>query len=313
MIDSSRTEHSPTAPRIAGAAPRIAGAAPRIAGAAPRPRRVAYRALVALSVLLAAFTANAAEPAPPIPIPDPTPPLTPPAEPAAPVTPSEEPAAPVTPSEEPASPATAPSVTPPTADTISATAETPRFDKMSDGVYGRFDGDLDLSLAAGATFDSTGSTGAAIARVVFMQSAGLYVAYTDAFGRSEAAVPRSFATGVTLRPLFIPRWAFDLERGPAILDLTIDSLAFELGALWAADKTGSHSERPGLEAALGFEVPLFKNVNGPFLGARGALRWRAAELAGDDRSPLKPVLFATFAWHGLVDAHVVDAGDRRLH
>jgi hypothetical protein len=185
-------------------------------------------------------------------------------------------------------------------------------ENVADGVYGRFDGDLDFSLAAGATVGPTGPTAAVIGRALFFQTAGLYTVYTDALGRSDVALPRSLGAGVTLRPFFIPRWALDLEHGPAILDLTIDAIAFDLGVLWPANSQGAFTERPGMEAALGTEVPILGSASGPFLGARGALRWRTAELAGHDNAALKPALFLTLAWHALLDAHIVDAGDRRL-
>jgi len=186
------------------------------------------------------------------------------------------------------------------------------LEKVTDGVYGRFDGDIDLSLAGGATFGPSGPSAAAMARAVFFQTAGIYGVYTDALGRSDVALPRSVGLGVTIRPLFIPRWSFDLERGPAIVDLTIDSIAFDLGVIWPASRNGSFTERPGMEAALGAEVPLFGKASGPFLGARGALRWRSSELGGHDDNGLKPALFVTLSWHAIVDANIVDAGDRRL-
>jgi hypothetical protein len=186
------------------------------------------------------------------------------------------------------------------------------IEKVTDGVYGRFDGDLDLSLAGGATFGPSGPDAAVMARAIFFHTAGMYVAYTDALGRSDVALPRSLGVGVTLRPFFIPRWAFDLERGPAILDLTIDAIAFDLGVVWPASRDGAFDERPGMEAALGTEVPLFGTASGPFLGARGALRWRASELAGHDDNGLKPALFVTLSWHAIIDADIVDVGDRVL-
>jgi hypothetical protein len=67
-----------------------------------------------------------------------------------------------------------------------------------------------------------------------------------------------------------------------------------------------------MEAALGTEVPLFGKASGPFLGARGALRWRSSELAGRDPDGLEPILFVTLCWHAIIDANIVDAGDRRL-
>ena len=136
--------------------------------------------------------------------------------------------------------------------------------------------------------------------------------YTDALGRSGADLPRSIGVGVTLRPLFIPRWAFDLQRGPAILDLTLDAIAFDLGLIWPADRSGAFGERPGMEAALGTEVPLLGKASGPFVGARGALRWRSSEFAGHDDNGLHPALFVTLSWHAIVDANIVDIGDARL-
>jgi hypothetical protein len=185
-------------------------------------------------------------------------------------------------------------------------------DQMSDGAYGRFDGDVSVSLAAGAAVGPDGPAGALIGRALFFETAGFYVAYTDALGSAQAALPRTFGTGITIRPLFIPRWALDLERGPAILDLTLDSLSFDLGVLWIARPDGSLSDRAGMEAALGAEVPFFGRANGLFIGARGALRWRAGELAGRTDAPLEPALFLTLGWHALIDANIVDAGDRRM-
>jgi hypothetical protein len=199
-----------------------------------------------------------------------------------------------------------------TDETVSLLVTAPPPDKTTDGVYGRFDGDIELSLAAGGAFSSGGPNFAAIARGSFFQTAGMYVAYTDAMGSANAPLTRSLALGVTLRPFFIPRWALNLERGPAILDLTIDSIGFDLGVLWASDTSGGFTDKPGMEAALGFEVPVLGKASGPFVGARGAIRWRGEELAGDQPDPLKPVLFVTLSWHSVIDAGIVDAGDRRL-
>lgn len=185
-------------------------------------------------------------------------------------------------------------------------------ERVTDGVYGRFDGDLDVSLAAGSTVGPGGPSAALIARASFFQTAGIYVAYTDALGRDGAPLARSLGLGVSLRPFFIPRWAFDLERGPAILDLTIDAITFDLGMLWPANAAGTSAEPPGIEVALGTEVPLLGSAYGPFFGVRGALRWRSAELGGTSEAPLDPALFLTVSWHHIIEAHIVDAGDRRL-
>jgi hypothetical protein len=192
-------------------------------------------------------------------------------------------------------------------------AESPQ--NLTDGVYGRFDGDLDFSLAAGVGVTRGGSSGAFMGRVLYLDTAGIYVAYTDAFGDLSPVPPRSLALGVGLRPLFIPRWGYNLDRGPVILDLTIDATTFDFGVLWPADEKGHFTELPGVELALGTEVPLAGEAAGPWIGVRGALRWRGSELSGEssaDPPPVRPAIFFTFAWHVLANAHLVDAGDRLL-
>lgn len=185
-----------------------------------------------------------------------------------------------------------------------------------DGVYGRFDGDLALRLGAGAAFAQGGPALAADAAAVYLDTAGLYLAYTDALGSDAPAVARSFAAGVHFQPLFLARYATDLERGPARLDLLLDSFALNLGAFWDAPRAGpaATGSAPGLEVALGLAFPLLPSATGPFLGLRGALRWRAADLEGSgaggvlDRGAF---LAVTLRWHHVLDANLVDARDPR--
>ena len=183
--------------------------------------------------------------------------------------------------------------------------------KFTDGVYGRFDGDFDLSIAAGGSITKGASGGAAMVRAFFLHTAGIYGAYTDAFAETSRVPARTLALGLSLRPLFLPRWAYDLDRGPAILDLTLDSITFDLGVLWPATERGRFSRQPGMELGLGTEVPLIGTASGPWIGARGALRWHASELSGASEldPPLKPSLFLTLAWHFVANTHVVDVGD----
>jgi hypothetical protein len=188
-----------------------------------------------------------------------------------------------------------------------ATAE--RAQNMADGVYGRFDGDVDLSLAAGGAIVRGASGGAALGRLLFLETAGVYTTFTDAFGTTPGAERRSLAVGVGVRPLFLPRWGYNLDRGPAILDLSVDAITLDLGVLWTSDERGRFTQRPGVELALGTEVPLFGQAEGLWIGARGALRWRASELAGGDDS-LGPALFVTLSWHFIANLHVIDVGDR---
>ncbi len=117
----------------------------------------------------------------------------------------------------------------------------------TDSAYGRFEGDLDLSLAAGAELVRGGAGAVAIARAFYLETAGLYVAYSSSFGNLSAVPPRSLGIGVGLRPFFIPRWGNDLDQGPAILDLTFDATTFEMGVLWAADQDGHFTQAAGIE------------------------------------------------------------------
>jgi hypothetical protein len=182
---------------------------------------------------------------------------------------------------------------------------------MTDGVYGRFDGDLDLSIAGGGSVIRGGSGGAAVVRALFLGTAGMYAAYNDALGSATKGPVRSFALGVGIRPLFLPRWGSDLERGPAIVDLTLDAFTLDLGVLWPSDSEGHFTHSPGIELALGTEVPLLGEAAGPWIGARGALRWRASELSGapDSEPSLGPALFLTLAWHFVANIHLADMGD----
>jgi hypothetical protein len=192
---------------------------------------------------------------------------------------------------------------------LSARAEESR--RTTDGVYGRFEGDLDLSIAGGGSVIRGGSGGAAVVRALFLGTAGMYAAYSDALGSATKGPVRSFALGVGVRPLFLPRWGSDLEHGPAIVDLTLDAFTLDLGMLWSSDAEGRFTQRPGIELALGTEVPLLGEAAGPWVGARGALRWRASELSGapDPEPSLGPALFLTFAWHFVANLHVADMGD----
>jgi hypothetical protein len=190
--------------------------------------------------------------------------------------------------------------------TTSAAADT-------DGTYGRLDGDVDLSIGAGCSFARGGPSATAIARVIYLGTAGLYAAYTDSFG-ADRPIARSASLGVSLRPLFLPRWGDDLERGPAALDLAIDALTFDAGVLLATRTTATSRPIPGLQIALGTELPLIGRAQGPWIGLRGALQWSPDDLAyGADAGQPRAAAFVTLGWHAIVDAGLVDAGDRLLH
>jgi hypothetical protein len=161
-----------------------------------------------------------------------------------------------------------------------------------DGVYDRFDGDLDLGLALGAEFGSAGQAAPALrASAHYFSSAGVYVAGRVKAGAESA--PSLFGLGVDLRPLFLPRWARGYETGPALLDLTLDSLSLSLGAYWAQRVEPATEPSRGFDAQLGFGIPLLATAAGPWFEARGALRY-------PDGASHEEAVFLALSWHGFV-------------
>ena len=162
-----------------------------------------------------------------------------------------------------------------------------------DGVYGRFDGDLDLGLALGAELGSVGNAAPTVrATAHYFSSAGLY-----ASGRIKAgdhSAPSLFGVGVDLRPLFLPRWVKGLQTGSALFDLTLDSLSLSLGAFWArqSDPQGPKPYR-GFDAQLGLGVPLLATAPGPWIEVRGAFRY-------PDGAHREEAVLLLLSFHGLV-------------
>jgi hypothetical protein len=177
-----------------------------------------------------------------------------------------------------------------------------------DGVYGRLDGDLELRAEAGAGFASGGPSFAAGVSALYLGTAGLYVHYTDAFGSRGADVTRSIAAGLHLEPLFLARYASDLEHGPARLDLLVDSFGLEIGSFWSAPRGYGLAAEPGLELAATLAIPVLARASGPFLALRGALRLRQDDAAAAlDRAGLFSL---TLSFRTVVPVHIVDSGDR---
>lgn len=183
-----------------------------------------------------------------------------------------------------------------------------------DGAFGRLDGDLEIDIGAGVAFASGGPALGADLAAIYLSAAGIYGYYTDALGSDGADVVRSIAAGAELRPLFLGRFAKGLEQGPPRLDLFIDSIALGVGAFWHVARGETIVSDPGLELALSIDFPFFSDATGPFLGVRGALRWRAADFAGRGEGGVVDrgaVLSVTLAWHHVIGVHLVDAQDRR--
>ena len=141
-----------------------------------------------------------------------------------------------------------------------------------DGVYGRFDGDLDLGVGLGVRSGSEGAGPALRLTAHYLYMAGIYV---------EGAVPLNDTSlvawtgtaGIDLRPLFLPRWVLDLERGPAFVDLLIDSLALSGGAYVQQFDRSEHSQLWGVQVEVGGGIPLMAHAHGLWLHLRASARW----------------------------------------
>jgi hypothetical protein len=165
----------------------------------------------------------------------------------------------------------------------------------SDGIYGRFDGSFDLGVDVGAEVDGAGAGGAAQVSLHYLYMAGIYGSYADALGGEGVQSSRIVSFGVDLRPLFIARWTKNMERGPALLDLALDTISIGFGAYFRKPPGEDFADRRGIELSGGFGVPLAGSADGPWLGARGLLRWE------DDGAapPVRAAGLFTLGWHVL--------------
>jgi len=178
----------------------------------------------------------------------------------------------------------------------------------------RVDGDISASAALGATFGPRGPRAAVDLRLRYLWTAGIFATYEDGpFLGSVAAPRRAFAGGVELRPLFFAKWLQGKESGNAYFDLTVDSFSLELGAVFLQPAGSRFASQPGLQAGIGFQVPLFPRATGPVIGLHGGARWSNAALAGrdiEDATDRSLFLLITVGWQHVFDAHIVELGDR---
>jgi len=158
----------------------------------------------------------------------------------------------------------------------SATPARADGDDAGDGLYGRLDTDLRLSVAAGAGARSPGTApdvapiGLVELRARYLDSAGVFVASDSDDGRWRVS------GGVELRPLFLARFLLDRESGRSYLDLLVDSFGLELGVAATHLTT---LPTAALVLGVGLDVPL---VIDPFrLAFRVGFRWTYA--GGDGR------------------------------
>jgi hypothetical protein len=192
-------------------------------------------------------------------------------------------------------------------------AATARADGAVDPSYGRVQGDLTLVLGLGATIAEGGTRAEGELRIRYLESVGLFGAYEDGPPVSSSAEPaRVLVGGLEVRPLFIYRWLQGYETSRAWLDLAIDSLGLELGAVAMQPAGMPFASQSGVQAGVGLELPILGEATGLWLGVHGGIRWGDLAIAAgtvsstDDRSAFVSL---TLAWHQVVVAHVVDVGD----
>ena len=163
----------------------------------------------------------------------------------------------------------------------------------ADGVYGRFDGSITLGASAGAELEAGEPRGALKLSAHYLWTAGVYGRYSDSFGSASQRPLRAVSLGIDARPLFLPRFARDMEHGPALLDLTLDSFSLNAGAYFAEPSGRSFGDARGFEAGLGFGVPLFGQADGPWLEARAERRFA-------DLGPNAWLFTLSVAYHAVV-------------
>ena len=183
-----------------------------------------------------------------------------------------------------------------------------------DPSHGRLEGDLAVVAGAGVAAVSGGARAAAEVRLRYLETAGVFATYEDGPLTGSGPEPiRVLATGLELRPLFLFRWLKGLETSRARIDLAVDSMGLELGAVFLQPSGGAFASIPGLEVGLGVELPILSRASGPWIGFHGGLRWSDQALgSGQIRGPndRSAYLALTLAWHQMIVVHAVDAGDR---
>lgn len=177
--------------------------------------------------------------------------------------------------------------------TVAAGALTPT--PRDDGVYGRFEGDTDLSLKLGGMLSGERWSGSVGVSAHYYSLIGATADYSESFV-ADAQHARSFALGAELRPLFLPRWALGFERGPAWLDLTIDSASVGFGAYFADPRAGADSTR-GLWLSLGAGVPLLARATGPWFELRYLRRFPDP---GERDERAHNAVFLYLSWHQFI-------------
>jgi hypothetical protein len=186
----------------------------------------------------------------------------------------------------------------------------------ADTTAGRLAGDFAIAGGLGVTVGPRGPRATADLRFRYLSSAGVFATYEDGVLIGSDAEPRRcIAFGIEVRPLFLARWATGRELGNARIDMLIDSLALELGPAFAQPAGARFGGRPGFQAGIGMELPLFPVAEGPLVALHGGARWSDSALAGGPlEGPSDRALFVTVAvgWQKLFGTSVIETADRNL-
>jgi hypothetical protein len=198
------------------------------------------------------------------------------------------------------------------ADADTERADLPARLADADTTDGRIEGDLDVVAGLGAVVAHDGARGAAELRLRYMETAGVWATYEDAFGTANPGLSRVFAGGIELRPLFLARWVTGHESGVRWIDLVVDSVGFEVGAAFE-QPYGPDGVHATFQASLGLELPLVGGASGPWIDLHAGGRWSDQTLGGapvDGPTDREFFLSMTLAFHQVIAGHLADLHDR---
>jgi len=193
----------------------------------------------------------------------------------------------------------------------------PEVRPPADGAYGRLRGDGSFAVEVGtsATIGPKAFAGESLAlrsSLFYLRTVGLVASYDESFELVSQPTRRSFAGALEIRPLFLGRFARDLERGPAWMDLTLDSLAISMGVWGGLPRRRFCPPRDcpvdyGMQAGLGLDLPLWADADSLYVAFDANLRWA---LSGpSDLPPPALVLTLTLGYQHGFSMGLVDAGD----
>ncbi|HEY5960872.1 MAG TPA: hypothetical protein VIV60_30160 [Polyangiaceae bacterium] len=144
----------------------------------------------------------------------------------------------------------------------------------SDGVYGRFDGEISLVPMLGTQWTQAGWLTQLGVSAYYLNTIG--VAFRSSDGSWSPIKPRAdvnvSSLSLALRPLFLLRWTQDLEHGPKFLDLTLDSLTLKVGSYWSQQHSAD-VQHVGVETEISFGLPILAKANGPWITWSVLSRW----------------------------------------